>query len=98
MKIPSKVKIGVMEYEIRECEKIPGPGNDSDLACVEYDKGIIWIAKANQNDQVKQLSFLHEVIHAMLAEIGEEKLRKDERFMDLMARQLYVFLNDNGLR
>ena len=97
MKIPKQIVIGVTTYEIKECDKIPGPGNDSALAFIEYDKGIIWISRGNQNEQIRQLSFLHEIVHGMLAEISEEKLRKDERFVDLLARQLYVLLEKNDL-
>jgi hypothetical protein len=95
MKIPKSIRIGVMTYEVKVSDAIPGPQNAHNLAFVETDQGRIWLAKGKQTEEVLALSFLHECVHAMLAEIAETKLSENERFVELFSRQLYTFIEKN---
>jgi len=53
-----------------------------------YRKFIIGLKKKDDIDDVK-LTLLHEVVHAVLSDMGEEKLSKDEKFVDLFASMLH---------
>lgn len=46
---------------------------------------------------VKQKSFMHEVVHAFMDEIGSDDLYSDEGFVDALSKQMYGFLKNNNL-
>jgi len=54
------------------------------------------INKYNPN-QTKKQSFLHECVHAMLDELGQDDLFEDESFVDSFSKQLYGFYMNNNL-
>ena len=47
--------------------------------------------------QTRKQTFWHEVVHAMLDEIGEEELCEDEGFVDAFAKQLYGLIHRNKI-
>jgi hypothetical protein len=94
MKIPKSLFIGAVKYEIEICEKIPGPESGA-LAYIEYDKTKIWVARGEASEQISQIALCHEIVHAMLREISGDRLMKDERIVDLLARQLYTLIEKN---
>jgi hypothetical protein len=47
--------------------------------------------------QEMEHSFIHETVHVILKEIGEDKLNRDERFVDLFSNVLYQVLKENEL-
>ena len=55
----------------------------------------IYVAKEYPSESKKKI-LLHEIVHAMLVEIGSQ-LNDDEYFVDALSRQLYTFVSKNNV-
>ena len=91
-----KVHIGSLDYDLVVTEDKIEYGNPDDEIlglCEEYQCRIV-VAK-NYPKQTKQQTFWHEVIHAMMMELGQKDLFDDEGFTDSMAKQLHMFFKNN---
>lgn len=99
-----KVVVGVTEYDLKivdaEVVKDKADGHlssvDAYAGCIEEFEGKISINKCYPA-QTKKQTFWHEVVHAMLAEIGEADLNDDEGFVDAFAKQIYGFIQRNKI-
>ena len=80
--IPKKFKVGSVEYEVKQVEHC---GNCDDFGFWR-PQGIIEIAKQAGGYEVseskKRQVFLHELTHAILAQMGKEELNEDESFVN----------------
>ena len=97
MKVPERVKIGIHCYDVEVLENIRGdfsPTISNDLGGISYD-GLKIRISAQYPHEIQIEAFLHEVAHGILSEMEEEKLRRDEKFVSLLGKQLYVFLTEN---
>lgn len=66
------------------------------LGRLQFDNGIVMLrpqAFKKRMDQRDEHAFLHEVVHAILISMGENKLSKDERFVDVFSGLLQQFFN-----
>ena len=77
-----KFTLGGLDWVVKETE-----GLDA-LGLCDPEAQIIYI-KAGQNDQCANLTFFHELFHAMLFTIGETQ--HDEKFVEAMAHTLFQF-------
>ena len=84
MKIPKKVKVGGLSYNI---EIVDDLGDASACGTTDYNKGLITIEKAT-NKEFEQQVFLHEVLHAINNEMPEERI-------EFLAMALYQFIKEN---
>lgn len=46
----------------------------------------------NCSTEYQQITFWHEAVHAILCALGEEKLNKNEKFVDLFGRGIHQIL------
>ena len=80
--IPKKFKIGSVEYEVKQVEHC---GNCDDFGFWR-PQGIIEIAKQaggyKVSESMQHQVFLHELTHAILAQMGKEELNEDESFVN----------------
>ena len=80
--IPNKLKIGGVDYSIKHVEHC---GIDDDFG-LWRPQGIIEIANQSGGYEVseskKRQVFLHELTHAILAQMGKEELNEDESFVN----------------
>lgn len=80
--IPKKFKVGSVEYEVKQVEHC---GNCDDFGFWR-PQGIIEIANQSEGYKVsesrQQQVFLHELTHAILAQMGKEELNEDESFVN----------------
>lgn len=80
--IPKKFKVGSVEYEVKQVEHC---GNCDDFGFWR-PQGIIEIAKQaggyKVSESMQQQVFLHELTHAILAQMGKEELNEDESFVN----------------
>lgn len=97
-----KVNIGgtVYEVKVRPVDEVNSVlSSRSDLGeCAgfcDFMNEQIYIAKEYPIESKKKI-LLHEIVHAMLVEIGSE-MNDDEYFVDALSRQLYTFINKNNL-
>ncbi len=93
MKIPEKIRIGGVDYEIKYEEKL---NNGASLAYghIDYDRALIRIAKDIQNQQGECQTLLHEMLHG-IAKHFELPIESDEKTIDAIARGIYMVIKDN---
>lgn len=91
MKIPERVKIGGVTYDVlRKVERIKyGPDY---IANIVYGSGSIELGKFD-SEQMEQRTFLHEVIHGIFNHLGY--IKHDEKRIDELANALYALIIDN---
>jgi len=88
-----KVKIGGIEYNI---EYIEIPEEDGAYAFAEIDHALARIqVNSVCNEQIQEVSILHEIVHAVLFNIGEQKLNGNEKFVECFTQAWYQVLRDN---
>ncbi|WP_404358486.1 ImmA/IrrE family metallo-endopeptidase [Cytobacillus firmus] len=90
--IPNKVKVGGIEYEIIQIEKMEEQFNH--LGQILYTKGIIKVDKELAPDRKEQV-FIHELLHACFYEAGFEE--QDEDMVNRLGIVLYHVIKDNHL-
>ena len=91
--IPSKLKIGGVDYSIKHVEHC---GIDDDFG-LWRPQGIIEIANQaggyEVSDSKKRQTFLHELTHAILFAMGKEELNDDESFVNTFSSFLNEAIN-----
>jgi hypothetical protein len=102
-----KVKIGVTDYEL----KMDSTANllEDYMEMTDETNGGMLVGgvmnpmlntiRINKDypNQTKKQSFLHECVHALLDELGQDDLFEDESFVDSFSKQLYGFYMNNNL-
>lgn len=98
-----KIRIGSTKYEVNK-------GTDKDVAKImecedekyaisgvtDFFNSIITINSSYSAQTMKQ-TFWHEAVHALLEEVGQSELSRNEDFVESVAKQLYGFHEDNNL-
>jgi hypothetical protein len=87
MKLPKEVTVGRTRYrvtspvEIKDCRGI-----------VDYDLQLIQVAKQNAygayTTAERDETFWHELTHAILDDMGEDKLTRNEKFVTAFSQRL----------
>lgn len=93
MKIPNKVKIGGIVYDIEQTEH-RSEGENILLGEISYSTGKIYLNETIRHDILAQ-TFFHEVVHGCLYAMGS-KLNDNEKFVEGISQQLYQVMVDNG--
>lgn len=89
MNLPKKVKIGSIDYTIEEVKVV-----DRDKLVwgqIDYRNSTIKIDKLLDDEQ-KDITFWHEVLHAMFSQISA---KQNEKLIDRLAHLLHGFTKDN---
>ena len=88
MKIPSKIRIGGQDINISIKEHLVG----EKLGTMCLASGELEIAEkfydSKQSESSKINTFIHEVVHGVLDTMGENKLSRDEKFVNTFASLL----------
>jgi len=93
MKIPEKVKIGGVNYEIRDVENL-NDGQSVLYGKIDYENFIIELnTKYNQIDH-KCIVLLHEILHGILNQVTLE-VENEELLVEVMSKGLYQIIKDN---
>lgn len=93
MKIPESFELIGKTYKVMMVDDLTYSSGDRMVGQIQYDPATIRIqtnnsALARSEDSVL-ITYWHEVVHAVLSDMGEEKLSKDEKFVDLFASMLH---------
>ena len=88
--LPNKVKIGGIEYEIREEDGMEMK-HDA-LGQIFYSKGHIQLEKDMPDDRKEQI-LIHEILHGIFYEAGY--LEQEEEMITRVGTVLYQVLKDN---
>ena len=92
--ITDKVKIGSIVYSIIETDKALLLDHRECCGIIHYEEANIEIQK-NRNEQKKEQTWWHEVIHGITRERGIDFGSNDELFTDELAKALHALMVDN---
>lgn len=90
MKIPKKLKIGGVTYEVQETKNLT-LGNANYSGEIDYTDCVIRICPCNP--QKMKADFCHEMVHGILDHLGYTD--HDEKKVDELAKALYMVFEDN---
>jgi hypothetical protein len=88
MKIPKKFTLGAVEWEVRQIEDL-----GDNLGSCNHETGIIFLKK-NPHKDILNVTFCHELIHALLYNSGRLE-DHDEVLVEGLARGLHQYLEQN---
>ena len=92
MKRPKKIKILGKTYKVKYCKKIE---NENIVGDVNSLKRLIRIKEGN--DEIMESALLHEILHAILMELGFEEENKNEHLVCSLETGLYQVLKENSI-
>lgn len=90
MNIPKSVKVGGKVYKVIITDKLES-GTENYTAEIDYRK--VEIRITNTTKQRMEADFTHELVHALLDNLGYSN--HDEKEVDEMANALYAVIKDN---
>lgn len=93
IRLPSKVRIGPIEYDIDYVRDLTGDNGNELVGRAVYHKAQILI-DMDQDDNVMPVTMLHEILHAILFQIGSKHCG-DEKLMEGLSTGLLALLKDN---
>ena len=89
-----KIRILGIDYSVREVQII----NDDDTIMVlcRYQANEILIKKG-LSDADKKITLIHEILHAVLGQLGFENENDNENMIKSLSTALYLVLSENDL-
>lgn len=97
MKIPGKVRIGGVEYEIKY-EPNLRIGNDICYGAICYDDSTISLSTTDgAGHQHRSVTLLHEILHGIIHHACA-KIEDEEKACEVISKGLYQVLQDNAGR
>ncbi len=89
-----KIRILGIDYSVREVQLI----NDDDtiMGLCRYQANEILIKKG-LSDADKKITLIHEILHAVLGQLGFENENDNENMIKSLSTSLYLVLDENGL-
>ena len=99
MKIPEKIRIGGIEYQVTEVENLR-EGYQLLYGQIDYGSAEIRLSKTDgENHQFRCVTLIHEILHG-IADHANLDIKKatTEQVIDTLAKGLYAVLQDNGGR
>lgn len=88
MKLPNKIKVAGVHYDVQAFE------DDENCGTCSFDSLVIRIDPRLKSEKQQQV-FVHELLHAVFWEAGYSE--QDEEMIDRVGRVLYQVLNDNDI-
>ncbi|MDU7067133.1 MAG: hypothetical protein E6343_04060 [Clostridium perfringens] len=96
MNIPSKVRVGSMEYEVNLTDETLILDTDLCKGIIDYEFHNIKISNKIHDRQGQECCFLHELMHAVIRERNLDIKNSDEEtIVDEIARGLHQVIKDN---
>lgn len=99
MKIPQKVKVGAMTYDVVITDCAIRRDSSTELyGSIMYDTQRIELnGDVRFSQQSRESTFWHEVFHAFTHERGIDWGENDELYTEELAKAMHAFCVDNGL-
>lgn len=93
-----KIHIGSLDYDVVFVKNFDDD-TDEQISLGKCDEPLCKITINNAfPKQTMQQTFWHEVLHAMMMELGQTDLYNNETFIDTMAKQLHMFFKRNDIK
>jgi hypothetical protein len=95
MKIPKKVRIGGVDYEVKYEERL-NDGSQLAYGHIDFDTMFIRLAPKLQTQQGEHITLLHEIMHGIVHDRGINfKEYDEETIVNQLAKGFYQMLKDN---
>ena len=94
--IPRRIRVGARQYSIDIVETML---RKRDMARIHYDHSRIELGKTSNvtgrrfAPEIMQENFWHEMVHAILHDLGRDTLNRDEKFVHAFAQRLTKAIN-----
>ena len=89
MKIPKNFRLGGTSWKVEEALLLTAMGLSTNTrALIQLDKDL--------SKEVKEQTFCHELVHAVLYSMGKPSDQHDEVFVDGFATFLHQYLTQHG--
>ena len=95
MNIPSKVRVGSIDYDVELTDETLVLNTQQSLGIIDYDNNKIRIANNIQSNQRQEQTFLHELVHAITREFKIDFTEDEETIVDKLAYGLHQVIRDN---
>lgn len=95
MKIPDRVRINGVDYEVILTEHL----NDGSHMCygyINFEQSTIEIDPERGGHQHQCITLLHEIIHGIFHAQGMDNVENEEEIVQAISRGLYQVLQDNA--
>lgn len=96
--VPESIKVGGILYKIDLTDETLVLNSQECRGAIDYENQVIKINNSRQGSQGVELTFCHELIHAIRYERNLDWGDKDELYTEELGRGLYQVLKDNELR
>lgn len=94
--IPTSFQLGGITYTVVQTDARPEGIKDTCTGHVIYSKGLVEVFNNHTGykctDEYKELSFYHELLHAIFTAMGKYDLSDDEELVEGMANLLHQFI------
>jgi Zn-dependent peptidase ImmA (M78 family) len=98
MKIPNRVKVGAMIYDVKIVEHPIVVGGKECHGAIAYAEQLIEIRdNAFHSEQMQTNTFWHELFHAFANERGLDWGENNELYTEELAKAMHAFCVDNQL-
>ena len=94
MNIPEKVRIGSCDYTVEFTENNLVTNSKECYATIDYNNHKIIINKNLGDNQLNEVSFLHELFHGIIRERNLE-VDNEELVVEELARGMHQVIRDN---
>lgn len=94
MNIPEKVRIGSCDYSVEFTENNLVSNGKECLATIDYHHHEIMINRKFGDNQLNEVSFLHELFHGIIRERNLE-VDNEELVVEELARGMHQVIRDN---
>lgn len=101
MKIPDSIRIGGVEYAVKESDGCLRNGNELLYGQINYEDCTITLSSTDGTSHQKRcLTMLHEIVHGIYesASAHPDNEKEEERVCEIIAKGMYQVLQDNGTR
>lgn len=95
MNIPSKVRVGSVDYDVELTDETLVLNTQQSLGIIDYENNKIRIANNIQSNQRQEQTFLHELVHAITREFKIDFTEDEEVIVDKLAYGLHQVIRDN---
>ena len=102
MKIPNEVRLNGIDYAVNRVSNLVDDTHVLD-GQIDYNSSEILLNTGSQGYQAMCITFLHEIFHGILYHFtcapvnGDNRIPDtEEELVELLARGVYQFLQDNG--
>ena len=88
LRIPKQFDLGGYTFNVYQKDGLSKGGAHGQT---HYDLGEIWMDSSLKPEDLKAVTFYHELFHAMFNTLGKEELKNDESLVDSMGNLMWQF-------